>query len=122
MVHTAECPFEVLIGCVDVTFGEFSVLIHHYVCGEAVVYTSVCAESIGGITQDAHGFRGMCAYVCEDGRPEFEDGVHKGNGSIVRGVIRVFLVGLVYECCGAGAPGCRGVAEPGHDISNSGNA
>ena len=88
-------------------------------CGETVVYASVGAESVGGVTEDAQGFRGVCAYVCEDGCPEFEDAVHECDGSIVRGVVRVFFVGLVYECGGTGAPGCGGVAESGHDGEGS---
>ena len=84
-------------------------------CEEAVIYTSVCAEAIDFINEDAHDLRDMYAYVCEDGRLEFKYAVHKGDGSIIRGVVRVFFAGLVYECCSASAPGCGGVAQRGHN-------
>jgi hypothetical protein len=53
------------------------------VSGEAVVYLSVSAETIGCVTEYAVRFRCVCAYICEYGGPEFEDAVHEGDWAVI---------------------------------------
>jgi len=67
VVHAAKGIFEVRVGYLYVSFGFFCAFVNHDVCREAVVYVTVGAESVRGVTKDAFSFRYLGSYASEDG-------------------------------------------------------
>jgi hypothetical protein len=83
VVHAPECPLEVRVRCIYAIFLEFSVLIHHDVGCEVVVYLSVGAKAVRCVTEIPVCFCCVCAYICEYGGLELEDAVHEGDWAVI---------------------------------------
>jgi hypothetical protein len=86
------------------------------VCGHAIVYVSVGAESVRGVAEYPLGLPRVCSDSGEDGSPYLEYAIHEGNGSVVRRVVWVSFVGFVYKFRGTNAQFPRRVAIFGHNL------
>jgi hypothetical protein len=83
VVNTSEGSLEVGVCCADVILGEFGVLVHHNVGGEAIVDLPVRSKAVSCVAEDALCFCRVGAYASEDGRPEFQDAVQECTWSVV---------------------------------------
>ena len=83
MVHPSEGSLDVGVCCVDVSLGEFGVLVHHNVGGEAIVDLPVRSKAVSCVAEYALCFCRVGPYAGEDGRPEFQDEVNECNWYVV---------------------------------------
>ncbi len=74
VVHAStKGAFEVRVGRVYVLHGEFSVFIHHNVCGEVVVYVSIMGyEAVSNAAKDALCLGCLGSYASENRSPYFK--------------------------------------------------
>jgi hypothetical protein len=84
------------------------------VCGQAIIYASMGAESVRGVAEHPLGLRHLCSDSYEDGSPYLEYAFHESDGSAVRRVVWVRSIGFVYQCRSANAIFVMRVAMFGH--------
>ena len=85
-------------------FGEFDVLIHCDMFGEAVVYVSLGSEPVRSVAKYSLRLRRLISNGGEDRRPNIEDTVHEVDRAVVYLVAWVGFPGLVYYFRGVYAP------------------